>query len=543
MPIAKIDQVLCQGCGKCVDTCPEDVIRLNLNPCKGDLRSPCAMGCPAGVSVRKYSYYVEMDMMDEAAQALAECLPFPAITGRICPHPCEAKCARSEVDEPVNINALERYVGDYILQEDPAPVRAVFAGKVAVIGSGPAGLSCSYFLAKKGYEVTVFEALPVAGGMLRVGIPAYRLPKDIVAEQIGYMQKMGITVKTGIVVGRDVSLEALREEYAAVFFAGGLQSSRRVSVDGSDLDGVGYALEFLKHVGLGEKPEVRKRVAVIGGGSVAMDTAQTVNRMGAKEVHIFSLEKEGKMPAQPEEIRQATEEGIKIHPGWSTTRILGKAGRVCKIELAECVSTVDSAGRFSPQINESLLECYDVDQVIFAVGQAPDANLTPAELATGRGGMVPVDPVTLETSLAGVFAGGDIAGKGGIVVKSLTSGRGAAESIDRYLRGVDLRTGRGEHTRVQHPPKEGVSHFSRQEVPVIPAEERKSSFREVKPTLTENQARLESQRCMTCGSQAEIRHAEDCMVCLYCERDCPAHAIYVSPDRVARRMGPWDLDG
>lgn len=543
MPIAKIDPELCQGCGKCVDTCPEDVIRLNLDPCAGDLRSPCAMGCPAGVSVRKYSYYVEMDMMEEAAQALAECLPFPAITGRICPHPCEAKCARAEVDQPVNINALERYVGDYILREGSEPVRPVRAGTVAVIGSGPAGLSCAYFLCRKGYAVTVFEALPVAGGMLRVGIPSYRLPKEIVADQICYMQDMGVEIRTGVTVGRDISLEELRREYSAVFFAGGLQSSRRAPVEGDQLDGVGYALEFLRRVGLGDVPEIRRRVAVIGGGSVAMDTAQTLSRMGAEEVHIFSLEKEGKMPAQPEEVRQAAEEGIRIHPGRSTKRILGEYGRVCGLEVVECVDTLDKAGRFAPQLNEDLLERYEVDQIIFAVGQAPEASLTPAELPTGRGGMVSVDPVTLETSLPGVFAGGDIAGKGGIVVKALASGREAAESIDRYLRGADLREGRGEHTRVQYPPKEGIPLFPRQEVELLPPEERKNSFREVKPALTENQARLEAQRCMTCGSRAEIRHAEDCMVCLYCERDCPAHAIYVSPDRVARRMGPWDLDG
>ena len=363
MPIAKIDPELCQGCGKCVDTCPEDVIRLNLNPCEGDLRSPCAMGCPAGVSARKYSYYVEMDMMEEAARVLSECLPFPAITGRICPHPCEAQCARAQVDQAVNINALERYVGDYILQEGISPIKPVYAGKVAVIGSGPAGLSCAYFLCRRGYSVTVFEALPVAGGMLRVGIPAYRLPEDVVEEQIIRLQKMGVTIKTGVTVGRDISLKDIRKEFFAVFFAGGLQSSRRVPVEGDNLDGIGYALEFLRMVRLGKAPDVSRRVAVIGGGSVAMDTAQTVNRMGAEEVHIFSLEKEGKMPAQPEEIRQAIEEGIKIHPGWSTRRILGQNGRVCKIELVECTDTLDKAGRFAPQLNEDLSESYEVDQV------------------------------------------------------------------------------------------------------------------------------------------------------------------------------------
>ena len=545
MPIAIIDEKLCQGCGKCVDTCPEDVIRLNVRSEGEEVLSPCATGCPAQVSVRKYSYYVEMGMMEEAAEALADCLPFPAITGRICPHPCEAKCARKEVDQAVNINYLERYVGDYLLNESVQPVKKIYADKVAVIGSGPAGISCAYFLCRKGYDVTVYEKLPVVGGMMRVGIPSYRLPKDLVDAQVKRIEDMGVTFSTGVTVGEDITLEELREQYGAVFFAAGLQKSRQVDTEGSDLQGVTYALEFLCNAGMGNQPAVGKRVAVIGGGSVALDSAQTANRMGAEKVYIFSLEGEGEMPALPEEIVQAREEGIEVHPGRAVKKIMGQDGRVAGIELMGCTSTINKKGIFDPQYDESVSETFEVDQIIFAIGQCADTKLIPAELSTRPSGIVIADNVTLETNLPGVFAGGDIAGgpQGGIVVKALASGKRAAESIERYLKGEDLRKDRDLHTRVQNPPKDGVACFARQEAEILCAEKRQSTFDEVKQGFTENQARLEAQRCMTCGSKAEITYAEDCMVCLYCERDCPAHAIVVTPERIARRLGPWDLDG
>lgn len=534
MPIAEINADLCQGCGKCVDTCPVDVIRLDVDPDAGDLRSPCATGCPAGVSVRKYSYYVEMDMMDKAARALAEHLPFPAITGRICPHPCEAKCARAEVDEPVNINALERYVGDYLLKRGFDASIPIYAGKVAVAGSGPAGLSCAYFLARKGYEVTVFEALDVAGGVPRVGVPAYRLPHEIVDAEVRSLQDMGVTIRTGIAVGVDISLDELMDEYAAVFFAGGLQASKRQAVEGDGLEGVYYALELLYQVGLGSGAHVGKKVAIIGGGSVAFDVAQTLNRMGAEKIHIFYRNGIERMRALPEEIEQAIEEGIHIHAYHTVKRITGEGGRVRGIDVEST-----QAGNESDAEEES----YEVDQVVFAIGQTLDERLVPSALATGPDGMVLVDQVTLETSVHGVFAGGDIVNGGGLAVEAIAAGREGAESIDRFLRGLDMREGRNKYRRVQQIPKKGIAILPRQEEECLSACERSASDAEVRQTLSENQARIEAQRCMTCGSRAVIAHPQDCMVCLYCERDCAAHAITITPERIARRMGPWDLDG
>lgn len=530
MPIAKIDSNLCNGCGTCVDTCPEDVIRLNIQPVKEELLSPCAGGCPAGISVRKYAYYVEMGMMEEAIKMLREYIPFPSVTGRVCPHTCEKECARCEVDEPVNINCLERYVGDYFLNEKATPVTPIYAQRVAVVGSGPAGLSCAYYLCKKGYSVTVFEQQPVLGGMLKFGIPDFVLPREIVDAQIEYIGDMGVEFKTGIAVGKDVSFDELQKQYGAVFVATGNQLSRKTKVDGDEAEGIVGALELLRAVGLGEKVHIGKQVAVIGGGNVAVDAALTAKQLGASEVKMICLESKDKMPAFEKEINCAESAGVDIIASSATQRVYSENGHVSGIDVIACVSVTNEKGVFAPEYDETIKTHIDVDQIIFAIGQAADMSLLPEEIKGNGRGFVPVDKVTLETGVKGIFAGGDIVQpQNTSVVKAAAAGRRAAESIDLYLRGKDMKAGRDIHTRVQYPPKDGILPFPRQEV-----ENDAVGF-------SENSARVEAMRCMTCGSRAEIVYPEDCMVCLYCERDCPTHAIYVSPDRMARRIAPWDL--
>lgn len=530
MPIAKIDSKLCNGCGKCVDTCPEDVFRLNTQPIDGELLSPCAEGCPAGMSVRKYSYLVEMDMMEEALEAIREYIPFPAITGRICPHFCESKCARREVDEAVNINCLERFVADRFLDEKAKPVKVIYAAKVAVIGSGPAGLSCAYYLSKRGYAVTVFEKHQVLGGMLRLGIPDFHLPRDVVDIQINYLKDMGVEFKTGVEVGKDITFDALMEQYGAAFIAIGTQVSRVARVDGdAEVQGLFGAFDFLRDVNLGKPVEVKDKIAVIGGGNVAMDAAMTLRRMGAKEVSVISLETRDAMPAFDKEIKAAEADGVEIYAGYGSKRILAENGKVTGLEVVACTQVTDKSGKFAPQYDESVQKTFAVDQIYFAVGQSVDLSAMPAGIAVTDAKTIAADPVTLETSVAGIFAGGDaVRPQDGAVIRSFAAGKRAAESIDRYLKGEDLRAGRDDTTRVLHPPKEEITPFPRQEV--APGE-----------AFTENMARLEAQRCMTCGSRSEIVYPEDCMVCLYCERDCPQKAIVVTPDRPGRRIAPWDL--
>ena len=530
MPIAKIDSSLCNGCGKCVDTCPEDVFRLNVDPIDAELLSPCAEGCPAGMSVRKYSYYIEMDMLDEAIEAIREYIPFPAVTGRICPHFCESKCARNELEGAVNINCLERFVADRFIDEKAAPVKAIYLEKAAVIGSGPAGLSCAYYLCRKGYKVTVFEKHDVLGGMLRLGIPDFHLPRDVVDKQIQYLRDMGVQFRTGVELGRDVSFDEIMSEYGAAFIAIGTQVSRVASIEGDrDVEGLFGAFDFLRSVHLGEAVSVGKKVAVIGGGNVAMDAAMTLARKGAEEVSVISLEGWGKMPAFDKEIKAAQADGVNIFAGYGSKRILGENGKVTGLEFVACTQVTDKAGRFAPVFDESESRTIEVDQIYFAVGQSVDSSGIPAGIERTPAGTIKADPLTLETNVPGVFAGGDaVRPQDGAVVRSFAAGKKAAESIDRYLRGVDMREGRNNTVRVMHPPKDGIYPIPRREL-------------EPGQVFTETEARLEAQRCMTCGSRSEIVYPEDCMVCLYCERDCPQRAITVTPDRPGKRIAPWDL--
>jgi NADPH-dependent glutamate synthase beta subunit-like oxidoreductase len=541
MSISRIDSELCNGCGLCVDVCPQDVIRLDTAPEERNELAPCTMACPAGVDMRSYVPLLEIGMLDEAIGILRASLPFPAITGRVCPHPCESDCARTEVDQAVNINGLERYLGEYCLQEKAEPVRKVYSRKVAIIGSGPAGLACAYFLCRMGYPVTIFEGRPVLGGMLRMGIPEYRLPRDVLDAQIEYVRDMGVEFKTGVTVGRDVRLDELAEEYQAIFFAAGNQLSKHLDLEGSELEGVLLGLDFLRDVNLGEAVKVGEKVVVVGGGNVAVNVALTALRLGATQVHVVCLEQQDEMPAFEEEILQALEEGVKVSASLGPKRLLGEAGKVTGIELMRCVRVFDEDGGFNPSYSDGVKTSLDADQVILAVGQKPDLSLFSDGPSVSRGGTVEVDGVTLQTSVPGIFAGGDVVLGASTVIEAVAAGRRASVSIDRYLKGEDLHSGRvATAGRVRKPPKDGIAQWTRQAMAFLPVNERERNFREVKMTFTEDTARVESQRCMTCGSRPIIAYPGDCMVCLYCERDCPTHAIYVAPERTEPHMMPWD---
>ena len=540
MAIKQIDDAKCVGCGVCVNSCSMDVLRLNQFHIEKEEITPCRSACPAGVNMRGYIYLLTEGKLEEAMNLIREALPLPAVTGHVCFHPCEKECARKEVDEAVNINALERYVADYWLQEKAKPALRIYVKKVAVVGSGPAGLAAAYDLVKMGYPVTVFEAQPLLGGMLRVGIPEYRLPGNILDAQINYIEGMGVDFKTNARFGKDLTLGGLKKkEYQAVLFAIGAQQSRRIEIDGAQLPDVLWGLDFLSDVKLKGKVRIKDRVVVIGGGNVAIDAALTALRLGAKDVRIVCLECREEMPAHEEAIKTAIDEGVDISVSWGPRRVVGDRKSVKEIELVRCLSVFDKTGKFKPSFEERTTRSMETDMVIFAIGENTDLSILPREIKTDNNHIL-ADPVTLETSLPGVFAAGVAVSGPGSVVEAIASGKKAAVSIDRYLRGKDLRLGRDAGVNVvKKPPREGVEKRPRQAIPLLPVDQRKSNFNEIKMGFDKDRAEQEERRCMACGSRAFIKYLEDCMTCYTCERDCPEKAIFVSPEHVHPKVSSW----
>jgi NADPH-dependent glutamate synthase beta subunit-like oxidoreductase/succinate dehydrogenase/fumarate reductase flavoprotein subunit len=524
--LEQVKEDLCNGCGNCVASCLMNVISLDTKA--RPEYSACRSACPAGVDVRTYMYLFRTGKIEKAVKAMREYLPLPAVTGRVCPHFCESECDRKEVDEAVNINSIERFIADYSLNEKTKPVPRKYDKKVAVIGSGPAGLSAAYFLTRMGYPVTIFEQQDSLGGMLRMGIPEYRLPRKVLDAQIKYIEDMGVAFKIGVSIGRDKTIDDLKKEFQAVFFATGNQLSRKIEFEGSANNGVAWGLDFLKEVNLKGKVKVGGKIVVIGGGNVAIDVALTALRLGAKEVQVACLEKGNEIPAYKEELEQAKFEGVKINEGWGPKKVLG-SGNVTGIELVKCTSVFDSNGKFNPAYDNSSTMTLDADMVILAVGQSPDLSLIPSGFGK-NGNAVKVDSITLETGVSGVFAGGDIVDPAGSVVQAISSGSRAATSIDLYLRGEDIRRGRDvEPAKVQKAPKDGVTKVSRNATPVRDTAAVPGSFAEIKPGFDRRTAKNEAYRCMTCGSTAVISGAADCRVCRNCEMVCPQKSLYLAP--------------
>ena len=540
MAIKQIDDAKCIGCGVCVNSCSMDVLRLNQFLIEKEEITPCRSACPAGVNMRGYIYLLTEGKLEEAMALIREALPLPAITGHVCFHPCEKECARKEVDEAVNINALERYVADYWLQEKAKVAPRIYLKKVAIIGSGPAGLAAAYELVRTGYPITVFEAQPLLGGMLRTGIPEYRLPENILDAQINYIKGMGVDFRSGVAFSKDLTLSELRKnEYEAILFAIGAQQSRRLEIEGARLPDVLWGLDFLREVKLKRKVRVKDRVVVVGGGNGAIDAALTALRLGAKDVRIVCLECREEMPAHEEAINTAMDEGIGLSVSWGPKRVVGDSRRVEGIELVRCLSVFDDAGKFNPRLEEKATRFMEADMVIFAIGESTDLSALPREMKTNNNHIM-VDPVTLETSLPGVFAAGVAVAGPGSVVEAIASGKKAALSIDRYLRGKDLKVGREtEAKRVKKPPREGVEKRGRQAISLLPVDQRKSNFHEIKIGFDKDRAEREERRCMACGSRAFIKYLDDCMTCYTCEKDCPEKAIFVSPEHVLPKVSSW----
>lgn len=539
-----IDISKCTGCGQCETVCPikrPSEYDEGLKHRRATYRrypqaipatfaiekrgtAPCKVACPAHISVQGYVALVAEGKYLEALKLIKEENPLPAICGRVCHHPCESVCTRGKVDEPVAIDFIKRFVADLDLNAETRyipEIKEKREEKVAIIGSGPAGLTCAYYLAIEGYQVTVFEKLPVLGGMLAVGIPPYRLPKDILEAEIDVIRQMGVEFRTGVEIGKDITISDLRKQgYKAFFIAVGAHRSKKLGIEGEDLEGVYAGVELLRDINLGKKVNLGNRVAVIGGGNVAMDVVRTAWRLGVEKPFIVYRRSIEEMPANEEEIEECHEEGIEIITLTAPVRIIGENG---KVKALECIrmelGEPDESGRRRPQPVPGSEFIIEVDSVVAAIGQETDWTCLEGESGQriSRWGTLEVDPLTLQSSEPDVFAGGDAVTGPWTVVDAIAAGKRAARSIDRFLKGQDLKEGREEEWKaVENVPLEGYERVPRERMPRLSVEERKGSFKEVQLGFTEEQVRREASRCVSCGI---------CSECYQCVEACQANAV------------------
>jgi heterodisulfide reductase subunit A-like polyferredoxin len=536
-----VDLLKCTSCGECTKVCPVDVPsehNQGLAPRKAIFKqyeqaipggygiskrgtAPCKATCPAHVSIQGFIALMNQGKYAEALKLFKQEHPFPGSCGRVCHHPCEAACTRGDADEPLAIQYLHRYLAelDFESEEPYLPeVEEKREEKIAIVGSGPAGLTTAYYMAQKGYQVTVFEKLPVKGGMMAVGIPEYRLPKAELAKEIKVIEDLGVEIQTSVEFGKDITLDSLKKDgYAALFMATGLHGSRGLGVKGEDMAGVIKCTDFLRDAALGKAEKLSGKVMVIGGGNVAVDVALTARRLGADDVTMVCLEKRDEMPAWDYEIEEALEEGVKIVNSLGPLRFLGENGKASEVEFQECTSVFDENGRFAPQYDDCVLTSYEADTVIVSIGQMGELGYAEKEgIALTPPGGFEADPVTLQTPIDWVFAGGDAYYGPKSVVDAIASGKTAAESMHRFIIGEDLKEGREKSWDFEKPDIENVPRLQRPRPVKISLDEREGNFKEVTLNLAKEAIDKEAARCLSCGI---------CSECYQCVEACLAGAV------------------
>ncbi len=479
-------------------------------PSKKRYRPPCVRTCPNHANAHAYVALIAKGKFKEAMKIIMKGLPFPATLGRICPHPCEYACRRGQFDEPVAICALKRFVADRVdINTLPPPKIEWKEERVAIVGSGPSGLACAYFLALRGYRSTVFEALPVVGGMLRVGIPDYRLPPEVLNREIKAITRLGIEIKTSTSMGRDLNIDDLfNQGYKAIHVAIGAHKSLKLNIAGESHKDVIPGTCFLRLINLGDIDRIEGNVAIIGGGDVAIDGARSALRMGAEKVVILYRRTRKEMPARHEEIEAAIEEGVDIQFLTAPKRIVIENGKVAGIEcLRQKLGECDESGRCRPVPIEGSEFVFPCNMVIPAVGQRPDSSFLAdiPGISLTRRNTIKVDKITLATGREGVFAGGDTVTGPWIAIGAVAAGKRAAISISRYLMGEDVRAGREEEGAQREdtwPIPSDTVHIPRSKIPTIPISERRRGFKEVELGLTEEMAVAEAKRCLNCPVHA-----------------------------------------
>lgn len=515
----------CTHCDSCAYICPRDI---RFGPVVDVLRqmaidqryidkrkyeklatAPCKATCPAHISIQGFVGAISSGRYEEAFRLIKEEMPFPAVCGRICPHPCETQCNRGKIDEPVAIEFLKRFVADMYISNGSFYIPKKKEGKdqkIAVIGAGPAGLTAGYYLSMEGFPVTVFEKLSVAGGMMAVGIPEFRLPQKILQAEIDVIERMGVEIRLNVEVGKDVSFKELQEKYKAVFLAIGCHRPLKLEIAGEDeFSGIVDGLTFLRDINLGNLPVPQGRLVVIGGGNTAVDCARVAKRLGYQDVSILYRRTREEMPANHKEIEETIEEGIDIQFQTAPVKVLGKKGRVTGLEclrmkMGEC----DDSGRLRPVPIEGSEFTVQTETVLTAIGQRPDLSCLPYELRgnISERGLILSDPVTGVTDIQAMFAGGDVVTGPRTVVEAVAFGKEAARSIKQFLEGKPIRTGyQAKWKRIDYV----IGHAGlrkRESMPRLSVAERKMTFKEIDQGFSEEQAKSEAERCFRiCGIQ------------------------------------------
>ncbi len=579
--VAHIDESKCVACGRCVEYCPAGAVKLGRKLCHEDGTkftypkhpipwdeswnsdkwnidyrdtnrincydtgtAPCKTACPAHIAVQGYLKLAAQGRYTDALELIKRKNPFPAICGRVCNRRCEDACTRGTIDEAVAIDEVKRFIAQqdldaatrFVPKKVVPKVQGEFEEKIAIIGSGPAGLACAYYLAEMGYYPTVFEKEEKVGGMMMNGLPSFRLEKDIVQAEIDILTELGVTFKTGIEVGKDVTIAQLREEgYKGFYVAIGLQSGGALGVPGSDAQGVMAGIDFLRKVNLGETTSLTGKVVVIGGGNIACDVSRTAIRLGAEKVDLYCLEGYEEMPCGIEDRTEVEQDGITIHAGWGQTNIRVEDGNCVGIDFIKCTAVKDEEGRFAPKFDENDAISADCTTVLYCIGQKADWKemVAGTKVQLNKNGTAIADPLTYQTAEPDIFVGGDIYTGQKFIIDAIAAGHEGAISLHRFVHPhTSLTIGRNRNDYIELDKtdmkidEESFDNTPRQRVGYNEALKR--TFKDERVTFTEEQVKKETARCLSCGTT--VVDENQCIGCGVCTTKCAFDAITITRD-------------